>query len=45
MIEDELLPLCRAHGVGAIAYNPLGGGMLTGEVPGKRAGGLNEPLG
>ncbi len=29
-IEDELLPLCRAHGVGVIAYNPLGGGMLTG---------------
>ena len=30
MIEDELLPLCRAHGVGVIAYNPLAGGMLTG---------------
>jgi aryl-alcohol dehydrogenase-like predicted oxidoreductase len=29
-IEDELLPLCRAHGVGVIAYNPLAGGMLTG---------------
>jgi aryl-alcohol dehydrogenase-like predicted oxidoreductase len=31
MIEDEVLPLCRAHGVGAIAYNPLAGGMLTGK--------------
>lgn len=30
MIEDELLPLCQAHGVGVIAYNPLAGGMLTG---------------
>ncbi len=30
MIEDELLPLCRAHGIGVIAYNPLAGGMLTG---------------
>ena len=30
MIEDEVLPLCRAHGVGVIAYNPLAGGMLTG---------------
>ena len=30
MIEDELLPLCREHGVGVIAYNPLAGGMLTG---------------
>lgn len=30
MIEDEILPLCRAHGVGVIAYNPLAAGMLTG---------------
>jgi aryl-alcohol dehydrogenase-like predicted oxidoreductase len=30
MIEDEIVPLCRAHGVGIIAYNPLAGGMLTG---------------
>lgn len=30
MIEDELLPLCRAHGVGVLVYNPLAGGMLTG---------------
>ncbi len=30
MIEDEILPLCRANGVGVIAYNPLAGGMLTG---------------
>lgn len=30
MIEDEILPLCRSHGVGVIAYNPLAGGMLTG---------------
>ena len=30
MIEDEILPLCRAQGVGIIAYNPLAGGMLTG---------------
>ena len=29
MIEDELVPLCRAHGVGILAYNPLAGGMLT----------------
>lgn len=31
MVEDEILPLCRAHGVGVIAYNPLAGGMLTGK--------------
>ncbi len=30
MIEDEILPLCQAHGVGVIVYNPLAGGMLTG---------------
>jgi 1-deoxyxylulose-5-phosphate synthase len=30
MIEDEILPACREHGVGVIAYNPLAGGMLTG---------------
>jgi aryl-alcohol dehydrogenase-like predicted oxidoreductase len=37
MIEDELLPLCRAHGVGVISYNPLAGGMLTGRYAGARA--------
>jgi aryl-alcohol dehydrogenase-like predicted oxidoreductase len=30
MIEDEIVPLCRAHEVGILAYNPLAGGMLTG---------------
>lgn len=30
-IEDEVLPLCMHHGVGVIAYNPLGAGMLTGK--------------
>lgn len=30
MIEDELLPLCQAHGVGVIVFNPLAGGVLTG---------------
>ena len=30
-IENELLPLCRAEGVGIIAYNPLAGGFLTGK--------------
>jgi aryl-alcohol dehydrogenase-like predicted oxidoreductase len=29
-IETEIVPLCQAHGVGIIAYNPLAGGMLTG---------------
>ncbi len=30
MIEDDILPLCKAHGLGVIVYNPLAGGMLTG---------------
>jgi aryl-alcohol dehydrogenase-like predicted oxidoreductase len=30
-IEAELLPLCRDQGVGAIAYNPLAGGFLSGK--------------
>jgi aryl-alcohol dehydrogenase-like predicted oxidoreductase len=30
MIEEEIVPLCHAHGVAIIAYNPLAGGMLTG---------------
>ena len=37
MIEDELLPLAKAHGVGVISYNPLAGGMLTGRYSGSRA--------
>ncbi|MDQ2829720.1 MAG: aldo/keto reductase, partial [Chloroflexota bacterium] len=36
MIEDEILPLCQAHDVGVIAYNPLAGGMLTGRYRDKR---------
>ena len=30
MIEDELIPLSQAHGLGVIVYNPLAGGVLTG---------------
>jgi aryl-alcohol dehydrogenase-like predicted oxidoreductase len=29
--ESELLPLCRAEGLGVIAYNPLAGGFLSGK--------------
>jgi aryl-alcohol dehydrogenase-like predicted oxidoreductase len=37
MIEDELVPLCQAHGVGMIVYNPLAGGVLTGRYRQTRA--------
>lgn len=30
-IETELLPLCRAHGLGVLVYNPLAGGFLSGK--------------
>jgi aryl-alcohol dehydrogenase-like predicted oxidoreductase len=30
-IEREILPLCRAEGVGVIAWSPLGGGFLSGK--------------
>lgn len=30
-IESELVPLCRAQGLGVIGYNPLAGGFLTGK--------------
>jgi len=29
-IENEIVPLCRAEGLGLIVYNPLAGGFLTG---------------
>lgn len=28
--ERDLIPLCRAQGLGVVPYNPLGAGMLTG---------------
>jgi aryl-alcohol dehydrogenase-like predicted oxidoreductase len=30
-IEREILPLCRAEGVGIIVWSPLGGGFLSGK--------------
>jgi aryl-alcohol dehydrogenase-like predicted oxidoreductase len=34
--EHEVLPYCRAHGVGFVPYYPLAGGFLTGKYePGK----------
>jgi aryl-alcohol dehydrogenase-like predicted oxidoreductase len=43
-VEREVLPYCRAHGVGFVPYYPLAGGFLTGKYkrgepppPGSRA--------
>lgn len=30
--EDELLPLCRALGIGFVAYSPIGRGFLSGAI-------------
>ncbi|CAN5742431.1 aldo/keto reductase [soil metagenome] len=31
--EVELLPACREHGIGVLAYSPLARGVLTGKYP------------
>lgn len=30
--EDDVLPVCRELGIGLVAYSPLGGGFLTGQI-------------
>ncbi len=35
-IEDEVLPWCRRHGVGTLAYSPLARGLLTGKMTADR---------
>ena len=36
-IEQELIPLCQAKGLGVVVWSPLGGGFLTGKYkPGER---------
>ena len=37
-IELELIPACRAYGVGVICWSPLAGGMLAGAIEGAAAG-------
>ncbi|KAH8646137.1 NADP-dependent oxidoreductase domain-containing protein [Xylariales sp. PMI_506] len=31
-MEDDIIPLCREHGIRFYAYSPLAGGFLTGKV-------------
>ena len=35
-IETDVLPFCRDHGVGVIAYSPMGSGLLTGSMTRER---------
>lgn len=36
-VEAEVLPACRALGVGFVPYSPLGRGFLTGQLPSSTA--------
>ncbi|MGQ0661818.1 aldo/keto reductase [Sphingosinicella sp.] len=31
-VEDDILPVCRALGIGFVPYSPLGRGFLTGQI-------------
>ncbi|MEO8811904.1 MAG: aldo/keto reductase [Caulobacteraceae bacterium] len=31
-VEDEILPVCRRHGIGFVPYSPLGRGFLAGGI-------------
>lgn len=31
-VEDEILPVCREHGIGFVPYSPLGRGFLAGTI-------------
>ena len=31
-VEDEILPVCREHGIGFVPYSPLGRGFLAGGI-------------
>lgn len=35
-VEEEILPYALAHGIGVIAYSPMGTGLLTGTITAER---------
>jgi len=41
-VEAEILPWCRRHGVGVLAYSPMASGLLTGTWTRERIAGLPE---
>jgi aryl-alcohol dehydrogenase-like predicted oxidoreductase len=43
MIELEVIPACRAYGLGLIPYSPLAGGLLGGALQKATAGRRAEP--
>ena len=43
MIELEVIPACRAYGLGLIPWSPLGGGLLGGALQQASAGRRADP--
>jgi aryl-alcohol dehydrogenase-like predicted oxidoreductase len=41
-VEQEILPYAHAHGIGVIAYSPLGCGLLTGSITAERVAHLPD---
>ena len=41
-VESEVLPFCKAHGIGTIVYSPMGAGLLTGAMTRERAAALPD---
>jgi aryl-alcohol dehydrogenase-like predicted oxidoreductase len=41
-IEAEILPWCRSHGVGVLAYSPMLSGLLSGTMTKQRVAALPE---
>lgn len=41
-VEEEILPYAGSHGIGVIAYSPMGSGLLTGAMTRERIAGLPE---
>jgi aryl-alcohol dehydrogenase-like predicted oxidoreductase len=39
-VEREILPYCRAHGIGVIVYSPMQAGLLTGTMTRERVAAL-----
>jgi len=39
-VEREILPYCRQHNIGVVAYSPMKSGLLTGKMTKERVAGL-----
>lgn len=41
-VENEILPYCQNHGIGAIVYSPMKSGLLTGKMTRERVANLPQ---